>query len=472
MGGGVPGQAFKSLRDVEGAADQRVGIARRLQPRLVVDRALERNRIEHVLRHQLAQAVDLPVRHLQHAADIAQHAARLQRAEGDDLCHLLAAVLFLYVADDLVAPLLTEVDVEIRHGNALRIEKALKQEFEADRVEIGNGQRIGDQRAGARAASGPDRNAFGFRPLDEIGNDQKIAGVFHAGDDSELVVETGIIFLDGVAVGRTVLGEPRGKPVLGGATKLVGLLHFVGVVAAERRRKPRQDWRLHARPEGTALGNLDGGRKRLGQVGEQSRHLGPALEAMLRRQLAALAIGDQLAVGDAQQRIVCFVILGCGEVGLIGRDQRNAARVGEFDQNRLHRAFARHAVTLHLEIKAIAEQMLQHLAARLHQRVLSGGNRRIERAARPAGERDQSVRRARQPGGPDVRALVRLGVKIGSRAQPHQAAVALLARRQQHDTGEVLGGRPARPTLAALVAEVDRERTADDRLNAGARHFF
>jgi len=50
---------------------------------------------------------------LQHAADVAQHAARLQRAEGDDLRHAIAAVALLHVADDLVAAVLTEIDVEI-----------------------------------------------------------------------------------------------------------------------------------------------------------------------------------------------------------------------------------------------------------------------------------------------------------------------------------------------------------------------
>ena len=85
MGRGVAVQAFELHRDVEGAPHHRLGVARRLQARLLVDRARERHRRGRIHRHQLAQLVDLPVRHLQHAADVAQHAARLQRAEGDDL---------------------------------------------------------------------------------------------------------------------------------------------------------------------------------------------------------------------------------------------------------------------------------------------------------------------------------------------------------------------------------------------------
>ncbi len=74
------------------------------------------------------------------------------------------------------------------------IEEALEQKPEADRIEIGDGERIGDERAGAGAAAGPDRNALRLRPLDEIGDDQEVAGIFHPRDDAELEVEPLAIF--------------------------------------------------------------------------------------------------------------------------------------------------------------------------------------------------------------------------------------------------------------------------------------
>ena len=125
----------------------------------------QRHRCGRILRHQLGQLVDLAVGHLQHAADVAQHAARLQRAEGDDLRDLVAAVALLHVVDHLVAAVLAEVDVEVGHRHAFRIEEALEQQAEADRVEVGDGQRIGDQRARARAAARADRNALLPSPI-------------------------------------------------------------------------------------------------------------------------------------------------------------------------------------------------------------------------------------------------------------------------------------------------------------------
>ena len=108
--------------------------------------------------HQLAEPVDLPVGHFEHAADVAQRGARLQRAEGDDLRDAVGAVAALHVVDHLVAPLLAEVDVEVRHRHAVGIEEALEEQPEAERIEVGDGQRPGDDRAGARAAARPDRD--------------------------------------------------------------------------------------------------------------------------------------------------------------------------------------------------------------------------------------------------------------------------------------------------------------------------
>ena len=67
--------------------------------------------------------------------------------------------LRLHVGDHLLPPLLAEVDVEVGHRDPLGIEEALEQQAEAQRIEAGDQQRPGDQRAGARAAARAHRNA-------------------------------------------------------------------------------------------------------------------------------------------------------------------------------------------------------------------------------------------------------------------------------------------------------------------------
>ena len=377
---GVAVQAFELLRDVEGARDHRIAVALGLQARLVLDGALERDRVERILRHELAELVDLAVGHLQHAADVAQHAARLQRAEGDDLRHLVAAVALLHVADHLVAPVLAEVDVEVRHRHALGIEEALEQQPEADRIEIGDGERVGDERARARAASGPDRNALRLRPLDEIGDDEEVAGIFHALDHAELEGEPLAIVLDRVAGRDAVHGEPALKPRFGAPAQLGRLVDRRAALAG---REARQDRRLRARAEGAALRDLDRRGERLRQVGEQRGHLGAGLEPVLGRELAPVGLGHEPAFGDADQRVVRLVVLARGEERLVGGDQRDAARIGELDQRGFRGALGRGAVALQLDVEPVAEQP-----------------QRAPRSALPRGGpgRRRSPRRAARPG--------------------------------------------------------------------------
>ena len=70
-----------------------------------------------------------------------------------------------------------------------------------------------------------------------------------------------------------------------------------------------------------------------------------------------------------------------------------------------------------------------------------------------------------------MRPLVLLRIEEGARAKPHQAAIPLLARRQQHQPRKVLADL-RRPAAILLIAEVDRERAANDRLDAGAGQLF
>ena len=53
-------------------------------------------------------------------------------------------------------------------------------------IEIGDGERPGHDRAGARAAARPDGDAVGLGPLDEVGDDQEVAGELHLRDDVDL----------------------------------------------------------------------------------------------------------------------------------------------------------------------------------------------------------------------------------------------------------------------------------------------
>src|SRR6185369_2453839 len=113
-----------------------------------------------------------------------------------DLRDVRLAVLAAHVLDHAVAPVLAEVDVEVGHRHPLGVEKALEQEVVPQRIEVGDAQRVSDQRPGAGAATRTHGNAVRKRwlayrsgPVDEVGHDEEIAGETHLHDGPDLELE-------------------------------------------------------------------------------------------------------------------------------------------------------------------------------------------------------------------------------------------------------------------------------------------
>jgi len=238
-----------------------------------------------VVGDELGEAVDLAIAHLQHAPGILENGARLELSEGDDLCDGIAAVFLLDVADHLAAPRFAEIDIEIGHRHALGIEEAFEQQAELERIEPGDRQRPGDDRAGTRTATRPDRDVVGLGPFDEVGNDQEIAGKTHLDDDVELEiepVEIDLALLGGhLAIERQALGQP--------GVRVEAQLCRLGIAIA---REAWQDRVAMRRGYRAAMRNDDGVADRFGNVREQVLHRLGRLEPRLWRGFAAVVAFD------------------------------------------------------------------------------------------------------------------------------------------------------------------------------------
>jgi hypothetical protein len=70
-----------------------------------------------------------------------------------------------------------------------------------------------------------------------------------------------------------------------------------------------------------------------------------------------------------------------------------------------------------------------------------------------------------------MRRFARRGFEKRAGIEPHQAAVAVFARRQQNDAGVVEVRRTSRALEGLLIGKVDRKRATDDGLDAGCRHL-
>ena len=58
-----------------------------------------------------------------------------------------------------------------------------------ERVQVRDAERIGDERADARAAARPDGDRVVARPGDEVGDDEEVALEAHLADDFDLARE-------------------------------------------------------------------------------------------------------------------------------------------------------------------------------------------------------------------------------------------------------------------------------------------
>ncbi len=154
---GVARRALEPPRDVDQLLDLRVLLVGVLERRRLVERLVQRHL--EVGRDHLGDLVDLGVAHVEHAPDVAHDRLRLHRAEGDDLRHVLAPYFLRDVLDDLAAPVLAEVDVDVGRADALRVQEALEDQVVLDRVDVRDAQAVGDQAAGGRAATRADRDA-------------------------------------------------------------------------------------------------------------------------------------------------------------------------------------------------------------------------------------------------------------------------------------------------------------------------
>src|SRR6185437_3011790 len=114
------------------------------------------------------------------APHVFNRCARSQRAKRHNLADGFATVQFSHVIDYLAAPAHTEINVDIGHRHAFRIQKAFKEEVVLQRIHIGDTEAISHQRAGRRTAPRTYGNSILLRVLNEVPHDQEISRVTHA----------------------------------------------------------------------------------------------------------------------------------------------------------------------------------------------------------------------------------------------------------------------------------------------------
>ena len=140
--------------------------------------------------NHLGNPVHIAVWHGQRPPHVTHGSPGSHRSKCDDLRHAIRAVLGHHIVDDLLPAFVTKIDVDIRHADAFRIEKAFKDEVVPNGIHTGDAQAVGYDAAGCRTAPGTHHDALLPGVTDEVPDDEEIVDISHLPDDREFEPRT------------------------------------------------------------------------------------------------------------------------------------------------------------------------------------------------------------------------------------------------------------------------------------------
>src|SRR3954463_11345591 len=121
----------------------------------------------------------------EHPRGVLDRLLRLDGAVSDDLADALLAVALRRVADHVAAPALVEVQVDVGHRDALRVEEALEQQLVLDRIELSDAEQVRDHRSGSRSTTRTNPDAVVTGVAAQVRDDEEVAGEAHLVDDRQ-----------------------------------------------------------------------------------------------------------------------------------------------------------------------------------------------------------------------------------------------------------------------------------------------
>ena len=254
----VTRQSLHTLRKVNQLLDLRTRVVCLTEVLAAVQRLLQRN--AQLTRNQLGDFVYLAVAHAQCLAYVAHCRARLQCAEGNNLRHTLLSVTAHHVIQHLITLHIAEVGINIRHAYAFRIQKAFEQQMITQRFNIRYAQQIGHDTACRTATSRTDRNIMTATVVDEVPDNEEVAGVAHRVDDVQLKVQTlaHLLIHNLIALRQSLLAQ------------VTQIAHGIKAI---RHRKLRQQQMAELHLHVAAVGNFIGIAQSLRTIAEQCLHL-------------------------------------------------------------------------------------------------------------------------------------------------------------------------------------------------------
>ena len=443
----MPRHTLEPARDAQELLHLRIGLLHLPQRLALVERLVQR----HVERGRdlLGHPVDVGVRHLEDTPHVPYDGFRLHRPERDDLRHVLASVLLRHVVDHFAAAPLAEIDVDVGHRHAFRVEEPLEDEVELQRIHVGDAQAVRDQASRGGSTARTDRNAALTRVPDEVPDDQEVPGVLHPLDHLDLVREAGFVFVD-----RAPQRARRGELTQPGQPRVEAFPHHVLEVLVDRVRRRHVEVRQVALPlrelHVAAFGDPYGIAQRLWRVGEGGSHLVSGLEEELPAVVPEpLRIGQRFSSTDAEQHIVRVRVGLAKIVHVVGADERQAKIAGNRRQPRVHNALILDPVPLQFEEEVLPSQDVAIGGRGLDRLTLVAARQALRHLSfETAAQSDETLRMLREEVLVESRLVVE-ALGVAGRDELDQVVVPLAGLRQQHQVIRRLAGIAALGVAAA-----------------------
>ena len=209
------------------------------------------------------------------------------------------------------AAFIFEVNIDIRHFNALRRQKTLEQQAILKRIEVGNFKCIRHNSASSRTTTRPNANALTACPLNVLLHNQKIRRKALMRNDAHFI-------------GSTFSHVRRHRQAVAFLqAALDALAKPLNFRVAFRPLKARQN-NVALKLNVALLGNFHRVVARFRHIGKSSAHLGFRFQIkLLMRKLFALIIVHFCAVAYAQQQIVSFSIFAGHVIGIVRCNKRH-----------------------------------------------------------------------------------------------------------------------------------------------------
>ena len=176
----------------------------------------------HLSRNELRNHINSAIRHSESSSYITNRRSCSESAKGNDLCNLVVAISTFDILYNFFASGVTEVDIKVRHRNALGVKKTLKKKVKRYRIDIGNTDAESNQATRAGASARTYGNILRFCVSHKIRDDEEVGVKAHFVNHGKLILNSrDILFLSMSCEIKSTIGKLLLKANISILTKFI-----------------------------------------------------------------------------------------------------------------------------------------------------------------------------------------------------------------------------------------------------------